>query len=632
MDRERAYPPPGPVRQPSKTPLLATYAPVEASQEPDDAFPDSLGANTDDDETAESSPPPGDGTMTPLDNALEKIGMGRYQYQLLVLCGMGWAMDNMALQTISVILPRVQEQFQVGDRFIGLLSTSIFSGMMIGAWGWGSFSDAKGRVPAFNLTLAITAVFALAAAFAPSFGWLCCALFWVGTGVGGSMPTDGTLFLENVPKTRHYLLTALSVFFSLGAIMTSILGLVILPRFSCTVVATETAVACDGEHRNVGWRYMLGALSAVSAILCTARVLMFRLHESPKFLVASNQPSAAVVSLRRISKINGKDSPWALSDVVDGEPASGSLIAKSPPGYEATGHTSPESRPRSSMASPLQVPSTALEDGELSDFTLPASVLSADDVTDTPKWIKRLPRPLRGAANEYADRRGDLLAPKWRKTTICVWMIWTLASAGYTIFNVFLPKFLESKLADSLRLPKRLCKHVGSPERASYCSRADLGALDVLYTLSGLPGSLFGAWLVETPLGRAKTLAISTLGTSAATMVFVFVSSSVGIVLSSMAVSFASTLMYAVIYGFTPEIFPVTMRGTASGIASALSRLAGIVAPLVTGILLSVSTSVLPLSLSALCLFATAAAAWGLLDVEERMGIRGRQRAGGAFH
>lgn len=131
MDRERAYPPPGPVRQPSKTPLLATHAPVEASQEPDDAFPDSLGANTDDDETAESSPPPGDGTMTPLDNALEKIGMGRYQYQLLVLCGMGWAMDNMALQTISVILPRVQEQFQVGDRFIGLLSTSIFSGMMV---------------------------------------------------------------------------------------------------------------------------------------------------------------------------------------------------------------------------------------------------------------------------------------------------------------------------------------------------------------------------------------------------------------------------------------------------------------------------------------------------------------------
>lgn len=66
-----------------------------------------------------------------------------------------------------------------------------------------------------------------------------------------------------------------------------------------------------------------------------------------------------------------------------------------------------------------------------------------------------------------------------------------------------------------------------------------------MYTVSGLPGSLVGAYLVETPLGRAKTLAISTLATSAATVVFVFVNTSVGIVLSSMAVSFASTLMCA---------------------------------------------------------------------------------------
>lgn len=54
-------------------------------------------------------------------------------------------------------------------------------------------SDAKGRVPAFNLTLCVTGVFGMAAAFAPSFGTLCLALFLLGTGVGGSMPTDGTL-------------------------------------------------------------------------------------------------------------------------------------------------------------------------------------------------------------------------------------------------------------------------------------------------------------------------------------------------------------------------------------------------------------------------------------------------------
>lgn len=177
---------------------------------------------------------------------------------------------------------------------------------------------------------------------------------------------------------------------------------------------------------------------------------MFRLHESPKFLVASNRPSAAVVTLRRISKINGDESPWALSDVVDHHHdrndiradgpshSSGSLVAKSPPGYAAMGHTSPESRPRSSLASPFQAPST-LEDGDLSEFTLPDSALSFDGVRSgrsihqPPAWIERLPAALQGPVTAYADRFSDLLAPNWRRTTLFVWTIWTLASAGYTV-------------------------------------------------------------------------------------------------------------------------------------------------------------------------------------------------------
>lgn len=106
---------------------------------------------------------------------------------------MGWTADNMHLQCIAVILPRVQEHYNVSNQWIGILSTSIFAGMMIGSYGWGVFSDMKGRIPAFNYTLFFTAIFGVLAAFAPSFFWLCIALFGLGTSVGGSMPTDGTL-------------------------------------------------------------------------------------------------------------------------------------------------------------------------------------------------------------------------------------------------------------------------------------------------------------------------------------------------------------------------------------------------------------------------------------------------------
>ena len=39
--------------------------------------------------------------------------------------------------------------------------------------------------------------------------------------------------------------------------------------------------------------------------------------------------------------------------------------------------------------------------------------------------------------------------------------------------------------------------------------------------------------------------------------------------------------MYGVLYAYTPEIFPAPNRGTGTGIASCLNRIAGLCAPIV---------------------------------------------------
>ncbi|GAA6010975.1 hypothetical protein JCM11491_005893 [Sporobolomyces phaffii] len=566
--------------------------------------------------------------MSPLDQTLEEIGIGRYQLQLLVLCGLGWAADNMYLQGVAVILPKVQQEFGISDNWIGFLSTSIFAGMMFGAWGWGSYSDAHGRLPAFNLTLFFTAVFGLASAFSPNFPTLCLALFCLGTGVGGSMPTDGTLFLENVPKTRHYLLTGLSVFFSLGAIVTSLLSVLIFPRFACNSLPDANESPCDPRSEHRGWRVLLGCLGLISIVMFLARVLFFKLHESAKFLVASKRASAAVVSLERISEFNGTTSTWSLDDVVDDVSNLRARRMRASRGADST-ETRPEFDARSPSSRSPSVRSVAYSQapllGEDEDFdhdtqrsdasTYPASNSSWAHIPtrsrSRPEWVNRLPTSWRGAVTDYLTRVNELLEGKWRRTTLFIWAIWTLASAGYTMFNVFLPKFLEQKL--------------GEGKGGGANGSADDALKDyVLYTVSGLPGSIVGAYLVETSFGRTLTLAYSTLATSLGTFIFVFVSGQTSVILSSMLVSFAATLMYAVIYSLTPEIFPTTLRGTAGGIASALSRLAGIVSPLVTGFLLSISIS-LPLVLSAACFLATAACAWSLRGVEHELHL-GRRR------
>lgn len=73
------------------------------------------------------------------------------------------------------------------------------------------------------------------------------------------MPTDGTLLLEHMPKGKQYLVTALSVFFSFGAVLSAIVALLVIPRHSCPA----SSVACDVDSQNQGWKYLLMTLGLI---------------------------------------------------------------------------------------------------------------------------------------------------------------------------------------------------------------------------------------------------------------------------------------------------------------------------------------------------------------------------------
>ncbi|KAG9128485.1 hypothetical protein FRC07_009709 [Ceratobasidium sp. 392] len=301
----------------------------------------------------------GDDMRSALDRTIDKIGMGPYQWALLGLCGFGWAADNMWMQAVTIILPRVQDEYAIPDSQIGFLSTSVFCGMMIGALGWGSCSDVIGRRMAFNLTLAFTGLFGVLACFANSFVTLCFLLFLLGTAVGGSMPTDGTLFLENIPQRKQYLLTGLSLFFSLGAVVNAIIAIIVIPGNSCpevvtvagnkstlsfiriarTLVSAESKVrtrdeatktpACDIATQNRGWKYLLAILGIITIVMFILRIIFFKLYESPRYLVANGRNAEAVAALQSIEDYNMKHTRKptrprlviTLSDVCDVKPS-----------------------------------------------------------------------------------------------------------------------------------------------------------------------------------------------------------------------------------------------------------------------------------------------------------------------
>lgn len=79
------------------------------------------------------------------------------------------------------------------------------------------------------------------------------------------MPTDGTLLLEHMPKGKQYLVTALSVFFSIGAVLSAVVAILVVPKHSCMA----SKVTCDLEKENRGWQYMLLILGIIVRITST---------------------------------------------------------------------------------------------------------------------------------------------------------------------------------------------------------------------------------------------------------------------------------------------------------------------------------------------------------------------------
>ncbi|KAH8552568.1 major facilitator superfamily domain-containing protein [Umbelopsis sp. PMI_123] len=505
--------------------------------------------------------PPDTRGDNPLDILISQVGYGSFQKKLLILCGFGWLADNMWLQCIAIILPRVQDHFDVEDKLIGTLSSSIFMGMMFGALFWGTYSDSNGRKIPFNTTLTITALFGFAASFAPSFWVLCLFLFCLGFGVGGNMPTDGALFLEFLPKSHHYLLTFMSVFFSFGAVIASVLGFAILPYTSCPEgSADDPNPPCDVSVQNRGWRYMLFATGVVTFLMVVCRSFLFHLPESPKFLISRHRKREAAHVLQRIANANGTDMTITVADLPD--PCSSVKMYSIADSDDDCLEEEEGPKPRSSDS--------------YSDTSPILSPANPESKLDHPKSITQKIKAVLSP-----EKLQILFNEKWRVTTILVWAIWTFTAMAYTMFNVFLPKYLE------------MLGFAGE----SPPTRADVYWDYMVYSIAGVPGSVIASWMIETRLGRKGTMALSAFGSAGALFIFSVISSRITMLLSSSAVSFLATLLYAVIYGYTPEVFTTEVRGTAVGTASALGRIAGIVSPIASGILLTIST-VVPLYVS----------------------------------
>jgi len=240
-----------------------------------------------------------------LNDAFQEIGMGKYQWWLFVVTGFGWLSDNLWPIVTSLILGPVVAEFGFEGPWLKLGQNI---GLLVGAAFWGVASDVWGRQWAFNITLAITGIFALAAGGSPGFVALCSLAAVWSIGVGGNLPVDSAVFLEFIPASHQYLLTVLSIWWAFGQLLGSLVAWPLIANFSCAGTTPETCPRSE----NQGWRYFMYTMGGLMMLLFVIRFFIFHLYESPKYLMGRGRDEEAVEVVKKVAAYNGKETTLTL--------------------------------------------------------------------------------------------------------------------------------------------------------------------------------------------------------------------------------------------------------------------------------------------------------------------------------
>ncbi|KAK9781719.1 putative Major facilitator superfamily domain-containing protein [Seiridium cardinale] len=447
---------------------------------------------------------------------LLSIGMGKFQWTLFVVNGFGWVVDNFWSQGLTAVRPAAANEFTstVSPSFS---SVAYYVGLILGASFWSASADIIGRKWAFNATILIGGLFGCAVAGAQDFVTFSSLWALIGTAAGGNVPVDSIVFLEFVPQTHQWLVVSLSAWWNFGQVIVALLSWVFFANFSCS-----DDTNCSMKD-NMGWRYLMITLGAIALAFALIRILVFKIPESPRYLLSKGRDAEAVEAVNYIARYNGKPETLTLEmlqaiDIQTGE------------------HMTITARPEDPNSG---VPTKGLSYVQL----------------------------LKESFKDYksSNVRQLFAGRKMAQHTSVTFLIWLTIGIAYPLYFAFITSYLQAN--------------------SNYTTDSSLSYTYKIYCIVsavGVLGPLAAGFAVETRLGRRWMMAISAILTGVFLFAYTAVRSEASDIGFQCATGILGNFEYAIMFAFSPESFPGLVRGTGTGIAASLLRFGGLIASLIS--------------------------------------------------
>uniref|UniRef100_A0A7S2GUV2 Major facilitator superfamily (MFS) profile domain-containing protein n=1 Tax=Helicotheca tamesis TaxID=374047 RepID=A0A7S2GUV2_9STRA len=221
-----------------------------------------------------------------VDEAIEKIGTGPFQFMVLIAAGLCFSADSMEIMLLSFLSIILREQWDLSSTETASITACVFAGALVGTLVLGPLGDRIGRRPVLLISCFFISFFGITTAFSQSFVVLLINRFWVGFGVGGlTVPFD--ILAELLPTSaRGKNLAEIEFFWTAGSM--------------AVPLAAYMTIGSGGS-----WQVFV--LLCTIPCLASALISLFYVPESPRWLISCGRDEEAMEVLKAAAKMNGKD-------------------------------------------------------------------------------------------------------------------------------------------------------------------------------------------------------------------------------------------------------------------------------------------------------------------------------------